>query len=335
MTGDLAVQCFYIISGFYMTLILNEKYVGHNSNILFYTNRALKIYPIYFSVLTLLVVWAVFVFEKGYPGTLSFYSDYWPLPASTLIYLIFVNLFLIGLDSIFFFGIDKGGRMFYTNDINRQTPYLVQFAFNSFAWTIGVELFFYLIAPFVVRKGIKWIVVILILSLFARIYCTIIGLTYSPWTYIFLPNQLMFFMGGALSYYIYKNIKNASVSKTKMKSLFILFVSVLILYNQILDESYLKQSVLFILEVLSIPYIFILTKNYKIDRFLGNLSFPIYLSQALILRITVAKSFPKIMGLGFTTLIITISLSILLDLLVAKPIEKYRQRRVSFKFKTI
>ena len=47
--------------------------------------------------------------------------------------------------------------MFYTNDINKQTPYLVQFAFNSFAWTIGLELLFYLIAPFIVRKGFKLI----------------------------------------------------------------------------------------------------------------------------------------------------------------------------------
>ena len=93
MTGNVAVQCFYIISGFYMTLILNEKYTGRKSNTLFYTNRALKIYPIYFTVLIMLIVWSVFVFKKGYPGTLSFYSSYWPLPVSTLLYLVFVNVF--------------------------------------------------------------------------------------------------------------------------------------------------------------------------------------------------------------------------------------------------
>ena len=39
--GELAVEAFYIISGFYMSMILNEKY---SSNYLFYTNRALRLY---------------------------------------------------------------------------------------------------------------------------------------------------------------------------------------------------------------------------------------------------------------------------------------------------
>jgi peptidoglycan/LPS O-acetylase OafA/YrhL len=119
------------------------------------------------------------------------------------------------------------------------------------------------------------------------------------------------------------------VTRLQLKIVFVLFLVVLILYSQVFNESYLKQAVLFILEVFAIPFIFILTKNYKFDRFLGNLSFPIYLSQTLILKITIAKSFPKIISLGFTTLVLTIGLSILLDMLIAKPIEKYRQRRVN------
>src|SRR5450759_4624800 len=46
--GQVAVQSFYIISGFYMSLILNEKYVGKNKSYkLFITNRFLRLYPIY------------------------------------------------------------------------------------------------------------------------------------------------------------------------------------------------------------------------------------------------------------------------------------------------
>src|SRR6185437_11934638 len=51
--GQIAVQSFFIISGFYMSVILNEKYVGvNNSYRLFITNRFMRLYPIY---------WAVFV----------------------------------------------------------------------------------------------------------------------------------------------------------------------------------------------------------------------------------------------------------------------------------
>lgn len=45
--GQAAVQAFFIISGFYMAFILNEKYIGENNSYkLFITNRLLRLYPI-------------------------------------------------------------------------------------------------------------------------------------------------------------------------------------------------------------------------------------------------------------------------------------------------
>ena len=50
--GQVAVQAFYMISGFYMTLVLNEKYVGANKAYkLFITNRLLRLWPVYWTVL--------------------------------------------------------------------------------------------------------------------------------------------------------------------------------------------------------------------------------------------------------------------------------------------
>src|SRR5688572_272316 len=52
--GLLAVKLFFIISGFYMALILDTKYVSQvNRYWLFITNRFLRIYPCYFVVLGL------------------------------------------------------------------------------------------------------------------------------------------------------------------------------------------------------------------------------------------------------------------------------------------
>ena len=59
--GMIAVECFFIISGFYMALILNEKYVGPGSTWMFYSNRFLKLYPVYWLVLLLMVVIAAFI----------------------------------------------------------------------------------------------------------------------------------------------------------------------------------------------------------------------------------------------------------------------------------
>ena len=55
--GQIAVQAFYIISGFYMALILNEKYIGiNNSYKLFISNRFLRIYPIYWIVFIITII---------------------------------------------------------------------------------------------------------------------------------------------------------------------------------------------------------------------------------------------------------------------------------------
>ena len=45
--GAAAVQCFFLISGFYMALVLNERYADLGS---FYFNRALRLLPTYWAV---------------------------------------------------------------------------------------------------------------------------------------------------------------------------------------------------------------------------------------------------------------------------------------------
>ena len=59
--GQIAVQAFYIISGFYMSLIINEKYIGKNNSYkLFITNRFLRLYPIYWTVfLGTILTWII------------------------------------------------------------------------------------------------------------------------------------------------------------------------------------------------------------------------------------------------------------------------------------
>ena len=51
-TSDIAVQSFYVISGFYMALVLNEKY-GPGTYWLFISNRLLRLWPTYIVVLVL------------------------------------------------------------------------------------------------------------------------------------------------------------------------------------------------------------------------------------------------------------------------------------------
>ena len=94
MGGEIAVELFFIISGFYMSLILNEKYNTPDKILIFYKNRFLKLFPIYWTVLiftiTLFVV-SYFLLEKG--STLEYiYSN-----IDNLGFLVFIFFFLMYL----------------------------------------------------------------------------------------------------------------------------------------------------------------------------------------------------------------------------------------------
>ena len=54
--GSDAVQLFFIISGFYMFMVLKEKYVKlDRSYWYFISNRFLRLYPIYFLILIMTI----------------------------------------------------------------------------------------------------------------------------------------------------------------------------------------------------------------------------------------------------------------------------------------
>jgi peptidoglycan/LPS O-acetylase OafA/YrhL len=324
LNGSLAVQCFYIFSGFYMTMVLKEKYSEKSSIRTFYINRALKIYPTYWLVLLLAIIWSTFVFKLGYPGIIHQYQSNWPLSNLTLFYLFIANVLLLGLDWIFLFGL-KDGNMYFTSNFNNTRPAFYGFAFNSIAWTIGVELLFYLIAPFIMRKNLFFIVLLLLISLSIRLILAHNDLTFAPWDYMFFPTQLMFFMGGGISYHIYKKLKSKNLLLTIISGLYLLII---LFYNDFFKDSYLKQVFLFVSTIAAIPCLFKITKSNKIDKYLGDLSYPMYISQSLIIMVTASKRFPKPFGLGVTVLSLAIVSSILLNHFIIKPINKIRQMKV-------
>ena len=117
--GALAVQAFYIISGFYMTLILNEKYVGINGSYkLFMSNRLLRLFPIYWTVLLLTILFSVFIsiYTNGNDlGSFTYYAEYWHVMGfGSFVYFVFTNLFLFLQDTVMFLSLDTtNGNLFY------------------------------------------------------------------------------------------------------------------------------------------------------------------------------------------------------------------------------
>lgn len=95
--GQRAVQLFYIVSGFYMTLILSGRYAG-KSRFLFYSNRFLRIFPLYLAALLLMMGLAVGnQLLTGGSSVLAPYLTMWDvLSPAVLLLFIASNILILG-----------------------------------------------------------------------------------------------------------------------------------------------------------------------------------------------------------------------------------------------
>ena len=113
--GVASVQIFFMISGFYMGLVLNEKYSKNNLRA-FYMNRFLKIFPMYLIVL-------LFILFLFFVSGLIFYDNirlddifyaFTNFPLITLLYIFVSNTFIIFSDLSLFLGMNHEGNLFFT-----------------------------------------------------------------------------------------------------------------------------------------------------------------------------------------------------------------------------
>lgn len=322
--GQLAVEVFFMISGFYMALILSEKYTNNKT---FIINRFLKIFPTYWIVLILCLIYQLInLFFHSNPQDIFGVFQYHLQPISFILLLI-PNLFIFGLDWTLFFGLNpQTGLLFFTPNFRLFKPELYNFTLIPQAWTLSLELVFYLLAPFLNKLKTKYLLLIMSLSLGLRFFLYSRGLNHDPWNYRFFPTELLFFLAGILMYRIYRYAKAKPYQKLSIYS-FIFYLSFLVFY-QFLPYERTKQIILFIFSFVFIPFIFNLFKNNKIDRFIGELSFPVYISHFLIIDTLTHFTTLNHQYLGLVTAIISIIFSIFLIKLIIHPIDSFRQSRL-------
>jgi len=282
-----AVQLFYIISGFLISYVLVERKSYANIRT-FYLNRYLRLYPMYFAVAALTLV------ELALTSS-NFFQMYKELPASADVFLIFANLFLFGQDWVMFSAI-QGHQLVLALDFTKSDMLLWHSLLVPQAWTLGVELSFYTIAPFILfKKQAIW--ALLFVSLMLRVVLVVNGIgLHDPWTYRFFPTELAFFLFGALAQQLllpfYQTFSNrGQLYLAKMATAFMVIYS--LLYPVVPGGGIVKSIILFGTFILVVPLAFIFQNHVKWDRKIGELSYPIYIGHVLVIGTlsAVAKNF--------------------------------------------
>ncbi|MEP4379717.1 MAG: acyltransferase [Alphaproteobacteria bacterium] len=348
INAQIAVLLFFLISGFYMSMIINEQYRHIDRwRRKFILNRILRIYPTYYVVLALMIVQFT---VNNVENVFTIPSD--DMDAGQRVLFMILNITLVGEDII------SGLIPAYDS---------VQSSLIPQSWTLGSEFLFYFLAPFLVLatpRKYRAIVAALALSSLAlrlaifqfpeEIFRFLTGqagvseqisrrlVASDPGRYRFIPTTLVMFLMGYFSYLIYARLRDSDTARNVGKLLFILVIAAGVYYivgfGELDSPLYIADKdsglvwSLYLFALVATPFIFLATKNSRLDDFIGALSFPIYISHIFVKqfiggnwhRISAVR--PTENEMAIMVFLLTIALSILLVYIVERPIDSYRRR---------
>jgi peptidoglycan/LPS O-acetylase OafA/YrhL len=327
--GRNAVQLFYVVSGFLISYILVEsksyKTVGA-----FYLNRFLRLYPVYAAVAILTL--AAYAILRHTPRVEGFFDVYRDAPATAVAWLAASNVVLFGQDWICFVAVKAGSIVFSSNFLNSDVVLYKGLVLPQ-AWTLGLELSFYLIAPYVLRRR-RLIYAILLLSVSVRLYLFHIGIgLQDPWSYRFFPAEIALFLCGALAHQLLLPLCRRvppALSRACANGATALLILLTMAYPLLPFAESVNTGLLLSMFICLVPLTFLFQQRHVLDSRIGDLSYPIYINHVLAFHLW-GYSIKK---LGFQSepliaaggVLVSISFAILLNAAVAEPIEKLRRR---------
>lgn len=309
MDPKVSIHTFYIISGFYMSFILHEKYSGNGSYGLFLGNRLLRIYPVYGAVLLLTLI--------TYPLLRSMNADTLldPIIGHVGFAEIVANLTIVASPS------------YFVMNARDPVPLIV-----PPAWTLGLELLFYTIAPYLTRLRVRYLVFLTVGSILLRkllLYPRFVSGAFVPNRFILA--EICFFLMGMTSYVLLSGAANRQLSRLQRPFTAALFVATLV-YQYAVAFIHAASAIewgYYLLVTVAVPFVFWYTRRNRTDRLFGELSYPVYLSNMLIiwlLKPWFGGRFGDLSSAVF--LCATIAVSWTLVMIIDRPVNRFRQARV-------
>jgi peptidoglycan/LPS O-acetylase OafA/YrhL len=332
--SEIAVQTFFIISCFYMALVLNEKYVHEGRYKTFLTQRFLRLYPTYLILIVAVVLVDLTVYATTGQRMGSLVS--WDkaneiFPPLTIAYFVLENLIILGQDIVILLRVDltTGAIHLLLPTEGDKLHDGTYFLLIGSSWSLAVEFAFYIFAPLLVCRRARAQIVILALCFLVRalIYKTVPNGDGYHWIYCVFPANLFFFMAGSLGYVLYKNyqatLKAIGTSKPWIIVLFAIFALDYCRFPGWRNLYLLWMPLVFVM----VPLLFAVTSRSRIDRLIGELSYPCYLIHPHVLLFTIPLlSAPgRQWLLGPVSFAVTLILCYLFYRLVETRTERFRE----------
>jgi len=273
--GVTAVVIFYMLAGMVSYKLITNQF--SNQPLSYYKNRFMRIYPLYF--LTLLFAFFIYLI-----GAKSAFISSTPNIADYL-----ANLTIIPLAYYMYTGQDS-------------------FTLLPPAWSLGVELQFYLLAPFIITKR-KRLYVVLFISLTIYILATFGIINTDIYGYRHIAGVLSIFLLGVLLQKALQDDREAKIIIALIHLTAVILLALLYMYDLKAPYNYETLSGI----IIALPLLLFIKKtpfvSSRIDKYLGSLSYALFLAHFPTLWLS------KMLGYEVNVYIL-LSLTFLLSLLL-------------------
>lgn len=304
--GHLAVHCFFILSGYWVTFMYENKYSKLQSTVkVFYISRIWRLFPVFLLFNLLGFVMSYFLNRDLYEASLNIDGSF------TSIIEWLPNIILLGFNHL-------------------KSTVLIP------AWSLDIELQFYIVYPALLlllkKKNQLSLGVLFVVTAITLLFFHDNPLSKSLLSYVF------YFALGIMMY-----LKKYTFTKKTELLFTLLFIAILLIQYVVPDlrkltiqdnstayNRYLNELLPFLL----IPLISnsVKNKSTKLDRVLGDISFVIYLCHWVLLLpysdLVEGMSIKQRLPYSAIYIVTTITLSYIFYLLYDKPIDKLRRKWV-------
>ena len=329
--GGIPVQIFFLISGFYMSLIF-EKYqlqkftFAHLKN--FYVTRSLRIYPVYFVCLIAMFLFLSNAITPPQPYRVPAEAMSVIHTLGSKIFYIVENIAIFGQSLMRFYIFDANTGSFLLHPMTSPTtpgPIGCGFTMMGQAWTLSLELTFYLLVPFILRRSTLSVLLLCLASFLLRITLNYLGYDNYNFQNAFFPTALGIFLLGSISHrLVYPYVQTWPVPYVKIASwacLSLIFYYAMHWYHAI-GSIQVKTWGFALFITLTLPILFRGFKDSKMDRTIGEMSYPIYMAQYL--AIALALKFFDLQYIGYVDITISNMIGFALLILIVKPVDLFR-----------
>jgi peptidoglycan/LPS O-acetylase OafA/YrhL len=230
-----------------------------------------------------------------------------------------------------------GGSLAYTLHATSQPPVETRFTIIGPSWTLSLELMFYAMAPFLLRRNLLLLVALAGTSQVIRLICYRAGYFSDATDYRFFPFELGLFLYGSICFRLGRLIPGRLIPAVGLGFAAVVtaavILTIVLLPPYLLEHRYKFDACIGLL----LPVLLDFGRKARWDRRLGELSYPLYLVHwpvvAVLAMLTTAVT-PNAIGTvwAFPCLAVAASMAAaaLVERYIVNPIDQWRQARAGF-----